>query len=56
MTNLRYSTRLLTRPLIPMMLMACLVATNFARAAEYKYPFQDPNLPIEDRVTNLLSS
>ncbi|MGA2272535.1 MAG: hypothetical protein ABSH00_03205 [Bryobacteraceae bacterium] len=35
----------------------CLLATWGARtaSAQYQYPFQNPNLPIEQRVRNIVS-
>jgi beta-glucosidase len=45
--------RLTTRKLaVVLLLLTVGVATSWA---QYKYPFQNPTLPIEDRVTNILS-
>ena len=34
---------------------AFLLFAGAATAQQYKYPFQNPNLPIEQRVNNILS-
>ncbi len=36
-------------------LSLCLLLLTKVTFAQYKYPFQNPNLPTEDRITNLLS-
>jgi beta-glucosidase len=44
-------------PISNMKLILCLCMLFFSRltSAQYKYPFQNPALPAEDRITNLLS-
>ncbi len=37
------------------LLILCLLLVTRAASAQYKYPFQNPGLPTEDRITNLLS-
>jgi beta-glucosidase len=37
------------------LLCFCLVFTVRVSLAQYKYPFQNPDMPVEDRITNLLS-
>lgn len=36
-------------------MLLCLGFANTSTAQQYKYPFQNPNLPLEDRITNILS-
>jgi beta-glucosidase len=37
------------------LLCLCLVLAGRVSFAQYKYPFQNPDIPVEDRITNLLS-
>jgi len=37
------------------LLCFCFLLMSFAGSAQYKYPFQNPALPVEERITNLLS-
>jgi beta-glucosidase len=41
--------------LLVSMLCICLLLISKSTLAQYKYPFQNPALPTEDRITNLLS-
>src|SRR5258708_26084678 len=41
------------RGVAPMVLL--LLCADLGRAQQYQYPFQNPNLPIEARVNNILS-
>ncbi|MDB5090668.1 MAG: beta-glucosidase [Mucilaginibacter sp.] len=38
-----------------LLLSLCLLLLTKATFAQYKYPFQNPNLPTEERISNLLS-
>jgi hypothetical protein len=44
-----------TRHFYSVILAASLLFATTASAQQYKYPFQNPNLPIEQRVNNILS-
>ena len=48
-------TQFLLRLSLPVVALVCLAAFVHAQTAPYKYPFQNPGLSVEDRVTNLLS-
>ncbi len=37
------------------LVLACVASRGNGQEAKTKYPFQNPNLPIEERITNLLS-
>src|SRR5476649_1067076 len=45
------------KPLINLKLLIslCFLLISKLTFAQYKYPFQNPDLPTEDRITNLLS-
>lgn len=38
-----------------LLLVLCLVLSSRIALAQYQYPFQNPDMPAEDRITNLLS-
>jgi beta-glucosidase len=44
-----------TKPLYSIILTVTLLFAPAASAQQYKYPFQNPDLPIEQRVNNILS-
>src|SRR5271165_3765012 len=37
------------------LLIVCVVCARISNGQQYQYPFQNPNLPIEARVNNILS-
>jgi beta-glucosidase len=55
MPSLRIHSLPIVRPLLPLLILVCLALPALAQSVQSKYPFQNPNLPIEDRITNLLS-
>jgi beta-glucosidase len=38
-----------------LLLAFSMLATGFAWTQQYQYPFQNPNLPVEARINNILS-
>src|SRR6266550_7040762 len=60
-TAKRSATRAVRRNLLPLLVLVFLVGVTIISSGlareptRYQYPFQNPNLPIEERISNILS-